>query len=98
MYYPAVKMWNGSTSSVAYYTTNNNGAGSGTDVIVESFAYYNASSASHTYAHTISFVLKVENTTTAQILVSTNTVLSASATGWEGAGTLKVTKLSSSLI
>lgn len=98
-YYPQFNIYNGSSITTADYTTNNNGAGSGTDVEVQDYAFEEYDSASaKVHSHPLSFVLKVENTTSAQITISTVALGSASSTSWEGAGTFKVTKLSSSLI
>lgn len=97
-YYPQMKMWNGSSSSSAFYTTNNNGAGSGSDVSVSDFVYYDVTTSAKVTSHFLSLILKVENTTTAQVLISTVAFGGAAAANWEGGGTFKVTKLSSSLI
>ena len=92
------KMYNGSTTSSAYYTTNNNGAGSGSDILVESYPWQRINYV-FTNSRSFGFVLKVENTTTAQLAISTTKVGGAVGTaGWQGAGTFKVTKISDSLI
>ena len=91
-------MYNGSTTTVAYYTTNNNGAGSGSDLVVQSYPWQRANYF-YTSSRSLSFVLKVENTTTAQMAIRTYKVAGlGGTTGWQGAGTFKVTKLSDSLI
>ena len=97
-YYPRLNIYDGSSVSTAYYTTNNNGDGSGSDVAVEDFPYEEYANTTQRHSHTLSFVLKVENTTSAQVMLSTVRTSGTATTSWEGAGTFKVTKLSSDLI
>ena len=95
---PKFMMYNGSTLSNAFYTTNNNGAGSGSDLSVQSYPWQRVNYF-YTSSRSLSFVLKVENTTTAQLAIKTLKISGlGGTTGWQGAGTFKVTKLSDSLI
>ena len=97
-YYPQMHIYDGSTVGTAFYSTANNGANPGSYGIEVKDATFEEYSVFQTHSHPLSFVLKVADTTSAQIAISTVRLGGAVAVGWEGAGTFKVTKLSDSLI
>lgn len=103
-YYPRFRVFNDLTSSFndAAHTTNNNGVGSGSDLEVASYVWYKYPSTTGTHTepnvHSLSFVLKVENTSAAQPYIQIEKLSGALNSQWEAAAILKITKLSSSLI
>ena len=91
-FYPRV--FNGTTELT--YTTNNGGTGG--LVPLMSFIYEERIAATLTNAHQITFIYKVSDISTDKFKVYAQDYGGSSQTLWEGAGTIKITKISSSLI